>query len=281
MARAHELVGHESVSVGSRKSPYDSEVSRVLLLGLVALAHAPLVGADSRAVLALQLAVLGVAALARQSAVVHPALLAALVTTIAVAKPLRTTIGTLPIVPLLVPLLASTFVTGAISWAHSPKHLLQRGRIDVLSGALTLATAIVSAGALLLWASWTDNLGVGASMMQGATRVPIVPLVLLGIPLFAILNAATEEAVYRGVLQRALATTIPNVAVVVALQALAFAALHYQAGFPNGVIGYAMVTIYGSALGYLRHRTGGLAAPFLAHVLADLVIGYVLLAQVI
>ena len=254
-------------------------ISSALLIALVGLAHAPLLGVGTRLVLSLQLALLGAAVVTRQSAVFHAALLAALVTVIAAAEPLRTTLGALPVVPLLLPLLSSSAISHAIDWARLPRWL-QRGQIEASSWAITFMTGIVSAGALIVWARWTDNLGVGAGMMRGATQaVPTPVLAIVGIPVFAVVNAATEEAVYRGVLQRALELSMPRLSLVVALQALAFAALHFQSGFPNGLVGYAMVTIYGAALGYLRHRTGGLAAPIVAHVLADLVIGYVLLAN--
>ena len=60
------------------------------------------------------------------------------------------------------------------------------------------------------------------------------------------------------------------------LQASAFAILHFAAGFPNGIAGYLMTFVYGLILGYLRERTGGLLAPYVTHVVADLVIGYFL-----
>ena len=50
------------------------------------------------------------------------------------------------------------------------------------------------------------------------------------------------------------------------------AALHYAAGFPNGTVGYAMVLVWGMALGWLRRRTRGLLAAYAVHVGADLVI---------
>ena len=63
------------------------------------------------------------------------------------------------------------------------------------------------------------------------------------------------------------------------LQAGAFAAVHFGVGFPNGLFGYAMVLVYGLALGLLRHRTKGMLAPYLAHVIADLTIGYFLVLK--
>jgi membrane protease YdiL (CAAX protease family) len=201
-------------------------------------------------------------------------------TFIAVAEPLRTTLGALPIVPLLLPVVASTLIVRPIPWARMSERLLPRGRLDGTSLVLLTITALVSAGALVAWATWTNNLGAGLRMMESAARLPRVLLVAVGIPAFAVLNAITEEVAYRGVLQRGLTATVSSVPLILVSQALAFAALHFQSGFPNGVVGYLMVAVYGVALGYLRHRTGGLAAPLLAHVLADLVIAYVLLAQV-
>ncbi|HYX72145.1 MAG TPA: CPBP family glutamic-type intramembrane protease, partial [Nitrososphaera sp.] len=66
----------------------------------------------------------------------------------------------------------------------------------------------------------------------------------------------------------------------VVIQAGSFAAFHYLAGFPNGVFGLAMVFVYGFMLGVLRRRSRGLLAPWIAHVLADIVI-FAILATVL
>jgi membrane protease YdiL (CAAX protease family) len=245
----------------------------------VGLAHAPILDVDSQATLGFHVVVLGVAAFTRQAAVLHPALVTTLMAAVPAIQPVRASIGALPVVPLLAPLALSTAVVYAVPWARLPQWV-SRGSVDAISRVLTLAIALLSAAALIAWAAWTDSFGIGARMMQEAARWPVAVLVFIGIPLFALFNAATEEAVYRGVLQRALALSGGRVWPSIGLQALAFAALHYEAGFPNGGTGYVMVFLYGVALGYLRHRTGGLAAPILTHVLADLVIGYTLLAAV-
>lgn len=113
---------------------------------------------------------------------------------------------------------------------------MKLGQVSASIWVLVGLTGLISAGALLAWAVWTDNLGVGERMMASFAHVPLVALALLGIPLFAVLNAATEEAVFRGV-------------------------FHYEMGFPHGPVGYVMVFVYGLALGCLRMRTGGLLAP--------------------
>jgi membrane protease YdiL (CAAX protease family) len=251
-------------------------LDRILLAALVALAHGPLVGAGATLILACHAALLGIAAIARRAPLVHVLTLATLAAAMAVG-PLRETIGVLPVVPLLVPLLLSTAVSHAMPGARLP-HWFASGRIDRTSWALTVIVALLSAAALMVWARWTDNLGIGERMMRDAAQLPRPVLVMVGLPLFALLNAATEEGVYRGVLQTSLARAFARPSVVVILQALAFAAAHYLAGFPNGAAGYLMAAAYGVALGYLRLRTGGLAAPFVAHVIADLVIAYTLLA---
>ena len=97
---------------------------------------------------------------------------------------------------------------------------------------------------------------------------------------FSVVNAAVEKAAYRGVLLGALrkAGITPRAALV--LQAIAFAALHFRAGFPRGIVGVGLTFVYGLVLGELRCRAGGLMAPFITHVLTDVVIVTIMLALV-
>ncbi len=87
---------------------------------------------------------------------------------------------------------------------------------------------------------------------------------------FALLNATMEELIWRGGIQSWLAGHT-SIRLAVLIQALSFGALHW-AGFPSGWSGVALATIYGVMLGWLRHATGGLAAPVVAHILADVTI---------
>ena len=64
------------------------------------------------------------------------------------------------------------------------------------------------------------------------------------------------------------------------LQAAAFAALHYQAGFPRGVAGIGLTFIYGLVLGVFRRHSRGLMAPVVIHVLTDLAIVAIILSLV-
>ena len=58
--------------------------------------------------------------------------------------------------------------------------------------------------------------------------------------------------------------------------ALAFGIAHFN-GVPNGIVGVVMAGCWGLILAYLRHRTGGMLATYLAHLVADTTIIAVLL----
>lgn len=211
---------------------------------------------------------------------IHTTLLVVLVAVIALTPQLRESIGRLPVAPLLIPLLVSVLVVAAHPSTRQTFGWMKLGQVSTDMWVLVGLTGLVSAGALLAWAFWTDSFGVGERMMASLAHVPTVVLVLLGIPLFAILNAATEEAVFRGVFHTALLESSPWRWLATVVQAAAFAAIHYEMGFPHGPVGYVMVFGYGLLLGYLRLRTGGLLAPIAAHIIADLVIGMIVLAQI-
>jgi uncharacterized protein len=162
------------------------------------------------------------------------------------------------------------------SWGRASFSWVRIGQSDGVTRVLALLTSILATVALIGWAFWTDNLGAGEKMVASFAAYPKWAIVLVGIPAFALINAFTEEVVYRGVLQEALHRVIRSALGVITLQASAFAAAHVLVGFPNGYVGYLMVFVYGTMLGYLRTRSNGLLAPYLTHVLADLTIGYFL-----
>jgi membrane protease YdiL (CAAX protease family) len=112
--------------------------------------------------------------------------------------------------------------------------------------------------------------------------VPDWPLWLLvpAVFVFSIVNAAGEEAAYRGVVLGALDKARITAPAALVLQAVAFGALHFRAGFPPGIVGVGLTFAYGLVLGELRRRAGGLVVPFITHVLTDLVIFTIVLALV-
>ena len=138
---------------------------------------------------------------------------------------------------------------------------------------LLLLTIAVTAVALVTWQRAFDGLLPQAYVDAAASR-PLWLLVLGGAG-FSLLNAAVEEAIFRGVLQTAM-ERVSGPAVAIAAQAAAFGALHVV-GIPSGIVGAVMAGSWGLLLGVLRWRTRGLLAPYVAHVAADATIFVMLL----
>jgi membrane protease YdiL (CAAX protease family) len=91
------------------------------------------------------------------------------------------------------------------------------------------------------------------------------------VALFAIVNAATEEIVWRGILWSSAAKAGLRPVCVVVLTSASFGLSHLH-GLPGGWGGIVVATVFGAALGWLRHRTSSLLAPFVVHLVADLVL---------
>lgn len=256
---------------------FDASVGMLLVIAVAM--HLPIVGLPQwpAPILALCLVI----ALAfRLHEAIHMALLAALAAAITTIPVLRQTIGQLPILPLLIPLLVSTLLMGTSAATRATLVEFRRGDVSKSMWLLVGVTGVGSAVALVAWAFWTDNLGIGEQMMASVSHLPTAVLAFIVIPGFALFNAVTEEAVFRGVLYAAIARSSGSIWLTVIVQAFAFAALHFEMGFPNGWLGYVMVLVWGLILGYVRAQTRGLMAPIVAHVLADLVIGYIVLLAV-
>lgn len=167
-------------------------------------------------------------------------------------------------------------VVSRVPWLRDAVRWMTVGSVDGRIMALGVAIAGVSGVALLAWyALARPDL---ADLLR--TFIPNWPLGLLGPAaiVFSVVNATLEEAAYRGVVLAALDTALGAGVAALLLQAIAFAALHFQAGFPRGWSGVGLTFVYGLALGMLRRRAGGLMAPFITHVLTDLVIVTVVLA---
>ncbi len=186
----------------------------------------------------------------------------------------------LPVVGFLIPFIISCLLILPFSKTRAALKWIRAGKIDRTTILLIVGTSAAASLALIIWATWTNHLGTAEQMMQGFTTVPLWQMVLIGIPLFAIFNALAEEVVYRGVLQSALNNVFTSKPLILILQSSAFAAVHFSAGFPKGVVGYMMVLGYGIMLGYLRVRSNGMLAPLLTHFFADLTIGYFLVGYV-
>jgi hypothetical protein len=167
-------------------------------------------------------------------------------------------------------------VVWRVPWLRRASSWLRRGAIHGALLALAAAIVAVAAVALLAWyAIVKPDL---ADIVR--TYVPAQPVAWLapGAVVVAMLNAAIEEAAYRGILLSALDATLGPGAVSVLLQAIAFGALHLYGGFPRGIVGVFLAFVYGLMLGALRRKAGGLLAPWIAHVLTDIVIFSIVIA---
>ena len=134
-------------------------------------------------------------------------------------------------------------------------------------------TIVATAAALLAWQRLFDG-RLPPEYVEASAGRPLWLLVVAGAG-FSLVNAAVEEAVFRGVLQTALVEVSGPVFAVV-VQAVAFGLLHVV-GVPHGALGALMAGTWGLLLGVMRWRTQGLLAPYVAHVAADATIFCVLL----
>ncbi len=169
----------------------------------------------------------------------------------------------------------AAFVIYALALAGIPA-LRRSARAWARAGALdrgvalgTFGLSIASLGGLLLYERLehpdVSNLAAQLPPLEGPA------LAAVGLAL-GLVNALTEEIAYRGVLQHALESELGPGALSLVLQGIAFAAPHYEHGYPRGPIGLVLTSVFGITLGVLMRRSRGLVAPTAAHVVADLTI---------
>jgi len=149
--------------------------------------------------------------------------------------------------------------------------LPSRGRVPLWETALCGAVTPV---ALLAWLMF---LHPDVSDLVAAVPHIARGWLFAGAAGFALFNALFEELIWRGVFQSRLAALFGSPLAIV-LQAVSFGVAHAH-GFPRGVVGVALVTIWALMLGTLRVRAAGLLAPVLAHVVADATIACVLILR--
>ncbi|SDQ56385.1 CPBP family intramembrane glutamic endopeptidase [Thermostaphylospora chromogena] len=141
------------------------------------------------------------------------------------------------------------------------------------------AVAVIIAGAASVMWLWYGAIGArlgGQAIQREILESSPWWLVAVAVAAFVVVNAAAEEAVFRGVLLEAMAATGP-LPFAVAVQALGFGLIHLHAGFPTGPLGMALASFFGLILGLLRVHTGGLLAPWAAHVGTNLAMAGILM----
>lgn len=174
-----------------------------------------------------------------------------------------------PAIALLGTVLVSSFTGRLARW----REWFRVGRIDAVSWLMIAAIAALSAIALILWQSVLD--GRLPPVYQQLTESVSPPVAVAGALGFAIVNGAIEDSIFFGVLLTPLLRHFPAAPAVI-MTAVAFGLAHFN-GVPNGVVGVVLAGSWALMLGYLRMRTGGMLATYLAHVVADTTIVAILI----
>lgn len=148
---------------------------------------------------------------------------------------------------------------GSVGWTRV-------GKFDRTVWTLVGITIVVPIIALLLWVHFlSPDLGRYSGM------VPNYPLWMIA--LYAVGNAAfnamLEETIWRGVMLEALDSGLGAGVCALLIQSVSFAAAHYRFGFPNGVVGSAMVLVFGMMLGVIRRQSRGIIGCWIAHTFVD------------
>ncbi len=166
----------------------------------------------------------------------------------------------------IAPLVAYAGLVASIGPLRRSVTWLRVGRLDRWTASAMVGIIVASSTTLVLWFHW-EKPSVQA-YLERLPDLPPTPLAIVALgACFAVLNATLEEMIWRGVLMEGLCAELgPRAGLVV--QAVAFGVMHYQ-GFPSGVPGVILASIFGAMLGWLRLRSQGLLAPILPHVCAD------------
>jgi membrane protease YdiL (CAAX protease family) len=143
---------------------------------------------------------------------------------------------------------------------------LRLGKFDKTVWKLILITIIVPVAALIIWVHF-----LSPNLSRYVGMVPNDPLWMLMFYAIAnaTFNAALEEITWRGVMLEALDSAFGPGWCALLIQSLSFAVAHYRNGFPNGIVGSAMVVIFGLMTGLIRRKSKGIVAGWLAHAAVD------------
>ena len=168
------------------------------------------------------------------------------------------------------PLVVYAGVVGSSHHLRKSVLWIRPGRLGLDIWLLVSLAVVVSSAALLVW-----TLVCRPDLGPSRENIPTMPLWLLPLAgvAFALLNSAVEEAIFRGIFLQALDSAIGAGTSSLVIQAVFFGWLHYsEIGFPKGLAGVAMASVYGLLLGYLRYRSQGMLAPWLAHAGTDIAV---------
>ncbi len=138
------------------------------------------------------------------------------------------------------------------------------GKISAASFAATLGIIALTISTLLLFQMIAQP---DVSSYHAKFPLNSIGGVVTAGLVFTTVNATLEELVFRGVLFDALQSQW-SAAVTLIATSLLFGLGHLR-GYPPGLLGVGLATLFGFAMGVLRLWTGGLSLPILAHMAAD------------
>jgi membrane protease YdiL (CAAX protease family) len=164
----------------------------------------------------------------------------------------------------LVPFLAYSLLRDLITPLRESACWMRRGNLGSAVLIETALLVVLSSTALVFY-----QITIRPDLDYLRAKMPVwlpTNLVLAGM-FFAVMNAALEEVIFRGVFLDALDAEF-GFRIAVLVQAALFGLGHAR-GYPPGALGVVMASGYGLLLGLLARRSQGLAAPVLAHICAD------------
>ena len=179
--------------------------------------------------------------------------------------------------PILLILAAYGLPVAAVPWLRGSLGWVKWGKPDAFTWVLTAVFAVLSALGVTAWRFLAHpDLSSFRQFVPAGVPLWLLPL---GIVLYAALNAFYEEVLWRGVLMQSLEAAVGPGLSVVLLQAAGFGFWHFY-GFPGGWLGVGLAAFFAFFMGLLRHRSKGLLACWLAHLVADTTI-YILVVLMV
>ena len=139
------------------------------------------------------------------------------------------------------------------------------GKANLKTVLLIILTISVSSLALIVWNALTNP-----DLSEFRRQIPELNSFITYsiIPIVATINAVNEEILFRGVIWSSLEKRLTKVWLIILIQSIYFGVCHFN-GIPGGLPGIVLATIYGLALGYLKHQSKGLLYPIITHIFAD------------
>lgn len=156
--------------------------------------------------------------------------------------------------------LSTPYLRVSVDWLR-PGHLSRS-----LLAILAILAAVSLVGLIAYYVIVRPDFG--HQPILGSYRGGIVSLLLIGVAI-AVVNAAVEESIYRGILLHSLDAALGVGLPPLILQAIAFGAFHFNSTEP-GISGVALTTLFGLILGWLRRAGRGMLPPYMVHVAVDI-----------